>query len=453
MLALTFTTLAKQVARLRCAARPAPGKLRAGADHPSADYPSAGQPQENLAKAITLVFVPFAIGYYLSYFFRSTNAIIAPQLTSELGLDAGDLGLLTAMYFLTFAAFQLPLGVLLDRYGPRRVQSLLLLFAAAGAILFARGQSIEALALGRGLVGLGVAGCLMASLKAGTMWFDQRHWPIVNGCYLAVGGLGAVSATAPLEAALGFIDWRTVFLILAGVTVLIAALIFITVPERRNDAPVPTLGRQIRELGQIFVNFGFWRCAPLTITGMAANMSIQGLWAGPWLKDVAGFGRDGVAETLLVLALALAGGSVAMGVLASWLERFGVSLLTFFGICAGIFICFQAAIVFELMPRALWPWVGFGLFSNIAMITFAYITRHFPKELSGRAITGMNTFIFTGIFLMQYLMGEVIDLWPLDASGSYDREAYFAAFGLVLVTQVISFGWFLVAGWLQNRRA
>ena len=443
MLALTFTTLANQAARLRPALR----KLRAVVDDPS-----AGQPRESLAKVITLVFVPFAIGYYLSYFFRCTNAIIAPQLTSEFGLDAGDLGLLTAMYFLTFAAFQLPLGVLLDRYGPRRVQSLLLLFAAAGAILFASGQTIEALALGRGLIGLGVAGCLMASLKAGTMWFDQRHWPTVNGCYLAIGGLGAVSATAPLEAALGFIDWRTVFLILAGVTVAIAALIFVTVPEHRNDAPVPKLGKQIRELGQIFVNLGFWRCAPLTITSMAANMSIQGLWAGPWLKDVAGFGRDGVAETLLVLALALAGGSVVLGVLASWLEGFGISLLTFFGICAGIFISFQAAIVFELMPQALWPWVGFGLFSNIAMFTFAYITRYFPKELSGRAITSMNTLIFTGVFLVQYLMGEVIDLWPIDASGGYHHEAYFAAFGVVLIAQIISFIWFLLAGRLQSRR-
>jgi predicted MFS family arabinose efflux permease len=175
-------------------------------------------------------------------------------------------------------------------------------------------------------------------------------------------------------------DWRTVFLVLAAGTIAVALLIFAIVPERRGDAPVPTLGRQIRELGRIYGDLGFWRCAPLTITGMAANISIQGLWAGPWLTDVAGLGRDGVADTLLVLALALAGGSVVMGVLASWLERFGISLLMFFGFCAVIFMGFQAAIVFELVPTALWPWVGFGLFANIAMITFAHITRLSPRS-------------------------------------------------------------------------
>lgn len=99
-----------------------------------------------------LVFAPFAAGYYLSYFFRSTNAIIAPRLTREVGLDAGDLGLPTAMYFLTFAAFQVPLDILLDRFAPRRGQSVLVLFAAGGAVLFAKGQTIEVLALGRGLI-------------------------------------------------------------------------------------------------------------------------------------------------------------------------------------------------------------------------------------------------------------------------------------------------------------
>ena len=224
--------------------------------------------QTALVRAIVLVFLPFAAGYYLSYFYRSTNAVIAPQLVSEVGLNAGDLGFLTSMYFLTFAAFQLPLGILLDRYGPRRVQSCLLLAAAGGALLFSFGDDIVTLAIGRGLIGLGVAGCLMSAIKAGTIWFDTRHWPVVNGCLLAVGGLGAVSATAPLEAALGVVDWRHIFVALACATVLVSALILVVVPESRTAVVRSGLVQQVRELGSIYTDRVFWRLAPLTVAGM-----------------------------------------------------------------------------------------------------------------------------------------------------------------------------------------
>ena len=388
--------------------------------------------------------MPFAAGYYLSYFFRSTNAIIAPQLSSEVGLDASDLGVLTAMYFLAFALFQLPLGVLLDRYGPRRVQAVLLLFAVAGAVLFSTGRDIETLALGRALIGLGVAGCLMASIKAGTQWFEARHWPIVNGCLLAVGGLGAVSATAPLEAALGIMDWRTVFLVLATATLVVAAAIFLIVPEKPGSPQSRGLLSEFQDIRRIYGDPGFWRLAPIVVTGMAANLSIQGLWAGPWMQDVAGLGRADTADALLLLALALAGGSVLLGVLASWFDRLGVSLLLFFGVTCALFMAFQGAIVFGAVTTALWPWVGFGLFANNAMVTFAYLSRYFSSELSGRAITGLNMLIFLGIFAVQSAIGAVIELWPAETGPGYHPDGYAVAFGLVLLLQVVGFIWFLI---------
>src|SRR5689334_3431830 len=116
------------------------------------------------------VFLPFAIGYYLSYLLRNANAVIAPELTREMSLSASELGLLTSAYFFTFGAFQIPLGILLDRYGPRRVESALMLFAAAGTLVFAFGHDIGTLAIGRGLIGLGVSACLMAGLKNFSQW-------------------------------------------------------------------------------------------------------------------------------------------------------------------------------------------------------------------------------------------------------------------------------------------
>jgi len=394
-------------------------------------------------KLMLVVLLPFALGYFLSYLFRCTNAIIAPQLTSEVGLDAGDLGFLTAMYFLTFSLFQLPLGILLDRYGPRRVQSVLLLFAAGGAVLFSIGSSTSTLAIGRGLIGLGVAGCLMAAVKAGTIWFSDRHWPLINGGFLAIGGLGAVAATAPLEGALHFVDWRTIFLFLAGATAFVAVKIFIVVPEKQRASSMPNLKQQILELGLIYRSSEFWRCAPLITASLAANMAIQGLWAGPWFKDVAGLERGPVAEYLLILAIALSGGSLLTGALANWLERYNFSLLSFFATTMVLFMAFQGVITLELVPASIWPWLGFGLLANSAMVVYAHLTRFFPTDLSGRVITAINVMVFGGVFLIQYLIGEIINLFPMNADGFYDRQGYFWGFGITLLIQVTAFIWFI----------
>ena len=176
------------------------------------------------------VFIPFALGYFLSYLFRTVNAVIAPDLVRDIGVDPASLGLLTSAYFLTFAAFQLPLGVLLDRYGPRRVEAVLLLFAAAGAFAFARAETLTGLLLGRALIGLGVSACLMAAFKAFTLWFPAEKLPLANGIQMISGGVGALAASTPVELSLKFTDWRGVFLILSGLTVVAAIFIFMVVP-------------------------------------------------------------------------------------------------------------------------------------------------------------------------------------------------------------------------------
>ena len=147
-------------------------------------------------RLILCVLLPFATGYYLSYLFRSINALIAGDLVAELGLTAADLGLLTSVYFLLFAAVQLPCGVLLDRYGPRFIDSALLLVAAAGSLLFAIADGVATLLVGRALIGLGVAVGLMAGLKAIVLWFPPERVALANGAYIMLGALGALSAAA-----------------------------------------------------------------------------------------------------------------------------------------------------------------------------------------------------------------------------------------------------------------
>src|SRR6059058_957555 len=174
------------------------------------------------ARPLVVVFCPFAAGYFLSFFFRNVNAVISKDLAREFALTPADLGFLTSMYLLAFAAFQLPLGVLLDRYGPRRVVAALLLSAAAGALVFGLARDLATLSLGRALIGLGVSAGLMGAIKAFSLWFPLSRLATLNGLYLAVGGLGALSATAPAEALVGTLGWRGMFWILACLAALVA---------------------------------------------------------------------------------------------------------------------------------------------------------------------------------------------------------------------------------------
>ena len=178
----------------------------------------------------------YAAGYFLSYGLRSVNAVIAPELMQELNISAAGLGLLTSAYFLGFGLFQLPLGLLLDRFGPRRVEAALLLVAASGCTLFALGTHLQALALGRALIGLGVSACLMASFKAFSQWFPIDRLPALTATIMVAGGLGALSASVPVEAALPLLGWRGVFFLVAALLVLASGFLM-TMPLLAFCAP------------------------------------------------------------------------------------------------------------------------------------------------------------------------------------------------------------------------
>ena len=398
------------------------------------------------------VFLPFAAGYFLSYMFRTVNAVIAPRLVADVGLSATDLGLMTSAYFLSFAAFQIPLGVLLDRYGPRRAQAVLLVVAGVGAALFSIGESRDALLVARALIGFGVSGGLMASFKAITLWFDQRRWPVVNGFILGTGGVGAMTATKPVELMLGITDWRGVFLILCVACFAVSLFIAIVVPERQAEGRPSTLGEQLRGVGSVFKDRLFWRLTPVCALTGGGGLAIHGLWSGPWLRDVGGFDETGVANRLLALSAVMTVGFVASGIVANQLVRRGLTLTQVMAGGMVLFILSQAAIVFQVDPTGMWHWVGFGLTNHMAILAYPVLSAHFPEGFAGRSNTAINMITFCVAFASQSFVGAVLDLWPTTADGGYAQEGYMASFGIILALQVVAFAWLLLDGRRGTRR-
>src|SRR5215475_1602922 len=190
------------------------------------------------------IFLPFAFAYFLSYIFRGVNAVIFPYLERDIGIGAADLGLLTSAFFLFFAGCQPVLGVMLDRYGPRRVQVVLMTIAASGSALFGLSLSLGELVVARALIGLGFAGGLMAAIKAITVWYPPRRWGLITGFHMMAGGLGSMAATLPVDWSLSVMSWQGLFFWLAGTCLATSVILFVVVPERAAKAPGGTLADQ-----------------------------------------------------------------------------------------------------------------------------------------------------------------------------------------------------------------
>ncbi|MGB5750076.1 MAG: MFS transporter [Desulfobacterales bacterium] len=391
------------------------------------------------------VFIPFALGYFLSYLYRVVNAVLAPDLASELGIGPSELGLLTAAYFITFAAFQLPLGVLLDRFGPRKIESFLLIFAAAGAFIFSKAESVAGLVIGRAFIGFGVSACLMAAFKAFVLWFRRQQLPLINGFQMAAGGFGALTATAPVEAALGVTDWRGIFFILSILTLAVAAAVFYIVPEKKIEQNGDSIKEQLQGIIQVFSSLTFWRIAPLTVMSQASFLAIQGLWSGPWLRDVAGFEREMIAQILLMIAAAMVTGFILMGAVAERLSRLGIKPIVIAVSGMSAFMITQGLLILELTSWASTLWVLFGIFGTTGIIPYAVLSQSFPTHLSGRVNTGVNLLVFICAFAAQWGIGAIIGQWPGTSAGGYAPLGYQAGFAMMLCLQVSALLWFFVA--------
>jgi predicted MFS family arabinose efflux permease len=386
------------------------------------------------------VFLPFVAGYYVSYAFRSINALLGPQIAAEFGLGAADLGLLTSVYFLAFAVFLIPLGVALDRYGPRRIDAALLLVAALGALVFALAPSFTALVAGRALIGVGVSVCLMASFQAFVLWYPTERLATLNSRAFAVGILGAITVSVPLEAALRIADWRTVMVVFAMLTLAVSATLFLAAPEAERRAAPESLRSSLGVVRMLIADPAFRRIAAMLGGSQCAAVSLYTLWIATWLRDVAGYDRAAVARALLAVGVALIAGYLVFGHLADARSRRGASPVPLIAGAVVLSSACLAALALGVTTGALALWAAFIFLSSAATLAFSVLARRYPKEIAGRVNTTLNTFMFTAMFLGQWGVGLVLERWPR-TDGGYAPEAYSWALGMLWALQLAGLAW------------
>lgn len=391
------------------------------------------------------VFLAFALAYFFSALVRAITATLAPTLTQEFALHARDLGLLAGGYFLGFAAIQLPLGTFLDRHGPRTVILWFLAIAVAGCVAFALAESFVGLLIARVLCGVGVSACLMAPLTGFRRWLEPAALLRANSWMLMTGSLGMVASTLPVQWLVPVTGWRPMFWALAVLVALSMAVIAWQVPPRSHAGAAAQGGRA--SYASVWRHPYFRRMTPLGFFVYGGLVAMQTLWAGPWMVRVAGYSPLQAATGLFWINLSMLGTFWTWGLVNPMLARrgLGTDRLIAWGLPSSFFL--MAILIIANKHLGAWTIAVFSLYCmGCSFVSLAQpaVGMAFAPALAGRALTAYNLVIFSGVFVVQWGIGLLID--GFRAAGLAELAAFQAAFGVYLACCVASYGVFRWAG-------
>ena len=369
-----------------------------------------------------LVFIFAGILFILSQFYRSSVAVISPNLIQDLNLDAWELSTISASFFYAFALMQIPVGIFLDSIGPRITMTVLTLVGVIGALVFSMGESYFSLTVGRMLLGIGMACNFMGGLKLLTIWFDQKLFATLSALIVSFGTAGNIAAATPLVLMVQSLGWRHSFMAMGGATFLIIVLFFFWVSDRpgnqktekSKETSQPRIKDTLKKARVLFSQRDFWIISFSTFCRYGIYASIQALWAGPYLIQVVGFSTVTAGNILLLMSIGLIIGCPVSGYLSDSLFRSRKKIIIP-GICgmAGIlwFLVFLPAEAGATTLSILF--FGFGLFSGSGQIMYAHIKEQVPHENAGMAMTAINFFTMAGVAVFLQGMGSLMKyLYP-----------------------------------------
>jgi len=393
----------------------------------------------HFARAFVALISALATLFVLSQIYRNTNALIAPELAIELGLSPAAVGGMGASFFFTFALMQLPIGILIDRWGPRRAIARAQVFAVAGMILASASDSIGVLTLAMVLMAIGASGNLVGSLVIYGRWLPSDRFATIAGVMIALGGIGHVLATKPLALVIQSLGWRGTYLLLAGLVAIAGLVVYVVVrdappgreEEHDRSRPRESLLGSLRGTWEVLRSPDLRHIMVMIALGPAALFTLRALWAGPFFADVYGLDPEGRGDALFFMAAGIILGNLMYGPLDRRFDtRKGV--VTFGAICLAITLATLALVPTASLGLAIGLMGLIGVFATFDVVLFAHGRSLFPHHLSGRAVTTVNLALFMGVGLLQFASGFVVR--EAHAHGLAPADAYRLVFGMLALT-------------------
>jgi MFS family permease len=374
---------------------------------------------ENRTRA-WLIFISGNLGFILSMFYRVSPSVIAPQLSADLGLDPAHLGDVTAAFFYGFAACQLPLGLALDRLGIRWPMAALSLLGAAGAAWFASAQGLGGALGARALLGVGMSCGLMGPFALFAAWFPPRMFATIAGFHVAGGAMGQMLAATPLALMAETLGWRGSFWVFAAVNLLQAVAVALVVRDRPDGAPAPPrlAENPLKGLGRLLRMPAYWGISLATFFRFGCLMSLQGLWAGPYI--IYGLGRSAVeaGNALLFLSVAYMISLPLSGRASdSWLGSRKWTVIPGLFAFSGLILCLA---LFPADVGIGWVYAAFalvGVVNGSGQIMYAHIKELVPRRYTATGMTGVNLFTMLGPAAMMQITGLMVAAEPSGLGG------------------------------------
>ncbi|MFA7060234.1 MAG: MFS transporter [Pedobacter sp.] len=404
-----------------------------------------------------ILFSVLALMYILVYFYRVSLAVVAGDISRELKLTPQQLGTLSGILFYVYAVAQLPLGPMIDRLGSRLVISGCGVLTAIGGILFSQANSLAMAMAARVLIGIGTAAVLMATFTVFSHWYTKQEFGRVSGFMVAVGNLGNLSATAPLALAVAAFGWRSSFLVIGVIQILVTVLVFGMVRNRppvvataahSHSSPLASPLNQegmLAAWGEIFGNADFWLLGTIAFAWYGNYLALQGLWGGPYLMDVLRLSREATGKMLMFTSLGFITGSMVTDTIARrFFKSYKKTLL------AGQMLLLVLMSGFlgmaDSLPQSLLmaSFFAIGLAVSSGVMIYPIIRAMFRVEIVGTALTSLNFFVLMGAAITQQVMGLIIGSYEPGATGA-PPQAYHAAFLFPVIGLAIAIVLFMFA--------
>jgi sugar phosphate permease len=397
-----------------------------------------------------VIFWILAVSYILVYFHRLCPAVVAVDMMQDLRAGGPLLGLLGSAYFYPYAIMQLPAGLLSDSWGPRRAITLFFVVAFAGSLLLGLAPSVFVAIVGRTLVGLGVSMLFVPTMKVLAEWFRVREFATMTGILMAMGGIGSLSAATPLALLSTWMGWRLSFVIVGGLTMLLAILVWAFVRDRPSDMGLPSPAQRDESVGQavgvmegmkqVLTYPRFWPVAIWFFFDCAVFFSFGGLWGGPYLMQVYGVTKGEAGQILSMLAVGMIVGSPLLSFVSNRVLKGRKPVLVLSSV---MLVCLTALLAFytdRLSKEVLYiVCFGLGLFSSaVVVIGFTTTKELFPVQIAGTSTGLVNLFPFAGGAVAQPILGFVLESHGRVA-GAFTLKGYEQAFLLLFFSGIIAF--------------